>query len=340
MSYIKFSISLEGRSNLLNPSLRFEDDTAARPLDRPPPPAAPPGSPGKRSVVCATANHDRIELIEGGDRLRYALQSSVAGEVVFKAEIIAEDDGTFREVGTLSFGDGQDELRVSSAGTGTLLPGTHPGRTQGAATLRIDGGTGAFKGATGLVTQNFLVDDEGAFRDVHTAVISLGEGQGGGRVQGEERMRVRNVIDEKAFPVTADVSMEYVADLLVLTKATVMMVVDNHGNFVGVVSEVDLLRAVMPDVDSILDVEGTLNDALRVFIANGRTMAAQPIRRLVNSNPRTVAPDDELLAVATVMLKTDVRRLPVVEDGKFLGSISMADICWAVMSKWNGLMQQ
>jgi CBS domain-containing protein len=119
-----------------------------------------------------------------------------------------------------------------------------------------------------------------------------------------------------------------------------LMVVDGEGNFVGVVSEVDLLRSVMPDVDAILDVGGTLNDALSVFLTNGRAMADRPISRLVKGNPRTVAPDDELLAVATVMLKTDVRRLPVVERGKFVGSISLADVCWALLSKWNGLVHK
>lgn len=342
MRHIKYSMSLEGQSNLLAPSLRFEDDAGMARFDRPPLTAPENGSEGKarRSVVRSAARYDRIDLLEGVDQLTYALQSSAGNQAVFKAEITTEDGEVFREVGKVHFGDGQHELWVSSAGDGMLLPGAHPGRKQGAATLRVDGGTGVFKDATGFVTTNFVVDDEGAYRDVHTAVVALGDGQGGGLAKSEDRIRVRDVIDEKAFPVTADATMESVADLLVLTKASALMVVDDDGNFVGVLSEVDLLRAAMPDVDAILDVGGTLNDALGVFAANGRTLAARPIGRLVKSNPRTVAPDDELLAVATVMLKTDVRRLPVVKHGKFVGSISLADVCWAILSKWNGLTQK
>jgi CBS domain-containing protein len=52
-----------------------------------------------------------------------------------------------------------------------------------------------------------------------------------------------------------------------------------------------------------------------------------------------VSPDDELLAVATVMLRSHTRRLPVVRDGAFLGSISLSDICWAVLSRCNGIKQ-
>jgi CBS domain-containing protein len=342
MRHIKYTLSLAGRSNLLNPSLTVEAGTATAGLEKPGPQAAggAPAGRGQRAVVHAVARNDQIEIVDGADQLTYGLQSSVVGGVVFRAELTAGDDGTFRAAGKIAFGDGQHELQVSSAGVGTLLSGAHAGRKQGAGTLRIDGGTGAFEGATGLITTNFEVDDEGGYRDVHTAVIALGEAARPAPAQGDARLRIRDVIDEKAFPVTADVTMETVADLLVLTKASVMMVVDHDGSFVGVVSEVDVLRAAMPDVDAVLDVGGTLDDALDVFVANGRAMAGQPIGRLIHGNPRTVAPDDELLAVATVMLKTDARRLPVVDRGKFIGSVSLADICWAILSKWNGLMHQ
>lgn len=40
------------------------------------------------------------------------------------------------------------------------------------------------------------------------------------------------------------------------------------------------------------------------------------------------------------MLRSHSRRLPVVKDGAFLGSVSLTDICWAVLSRWNGLKQQ
>lgn len=334
MKHIKYCMSLSGRSNLLAPSLSLDADAAADP------PPARTNEGGARALVRASTPLDRIELLERTDQLTYALQSSAVNQASFRSELTLEGDDAFRQTGKIQFGDSQHELWLSSAGRGVLLPGARPGHRQGAATLRIDGGTGLFKDATGVVTSNFTVTEEGDYTDVHTAVISLGEEQRGGVAPAEQRLKVRDIIDEKAFPVTADASMELVADLLVLTKASTLMVVDRDGNFVGVISEVDLLRATMPDVDAILDVGGTLSDALHLFTTNGRALADRSISRLVKSNPRTVAPDDELLAVATVMLKTDVRRLPVVDRGKFVGSVALADICWAILSKWNGLIQK
>ncbi|MEI2581666.1 CBS domain-containing protein [Scytonema sp. PRP1] len=229
-------------------------------------------------------------------------------------------------------------LHISTLGSGQLLVSPDPKYQQGVVAFQINGGTGIFDNATGIITTNFLVGELGDYRDAHTATIFL-HGKVQDSVAEENRLLVRNVLDEKAFPVMIDASMEYVADLLALTNASELMVIDGEGNFIGVVSEVDLLQALIPDIDEILKLGGTLKDALNIFIRNGRDLAGQRIARLVKSNPRTVMPDDELLAVATVMLQGDIRRLPVVEHGKFVGSISLADICWAVLSKWNGIRQ-
>jgi predicted transcriptional regulator len=288
--------------------------------------------------VFATAQYDQINFQEGDAHLDYILQSSVQNKVVFEAHATQSDNELFEETGRILFGGSEHVLYISTLGSGQLLGSPAPGYKQGALTFQVNGGTGLFEKARGMITANFLVGELGDYQDAHTATIFL-QGKAEDSIAEEKRLLVRDVIDEKAFPVMIDASMEYVADLLALTNASELMVIDGEGNFIGVVSEVDLLQALIPDIDEILKVGGTLKEALNIFIRNGRDLAGQRISRLVKSNPRTVRPDDELLAVATVMLQGDVRRLPVIEHGKFVGSISLADICWAILSKWNGIRQ-
>jgi CBS domain-containing protein len=290
--------------------------------------------------VTATAEHDQIRYLEGAQHVALVLQSSVRNALAFEARITMDADGVLQQTGRVRFGDGEHALAVSTAGQGRLVPSPDPARRQGATTLQIDGGSGLFAGATGMITSNFLLDDSGAYRDLHTAVIFLPGEQAAAQAPGPPRMRVRDVLNEKAFPVTADVTMEYLADLMALTEFSEQMVVDHDGKFIGVVSEADLLRALIPDVEEIVKAGGTLDDAMRIFFQLGADLAAQPVGRLVRASPRTISPDDELLAVATVMLRSHSRRLPVVQNGAFLGSVSLTDICWAVLSRWNGLKQQ
>ena len=342
MKQLKYHMVFQGASNLLNPSQDVNSlagvSTDRRLFRAEYDPAEASNQLIADLNIAAIARYDQITFHEENTYLAYILQSSARNEVWFEAQTTQCDRGSFQAMGQICFGSDQHVLHISTLGQVQLLEVPEVHSYQGAIAFQVKGGTGVFDQATGMITANFLVNERGDYRDVHTATIFL-HGQPEDSVAQENRLLVRDVLDEKAFPIMADVSMEYVADLLALTDASQLMVIDGEGNFVGVVSEVDLLQALIPDIDEILRIGGTLKDALNIFICNGRDRAGQPIARLVTTNPRTVSPTDELLAVATVMLQSDIRRLPVVDQGKFVGSVALSDICWAVLSKWNGIRQ-
>jgi len=130
--------------------------------------------------------------------------------------------------------------------------------------------------------------------------------------------------------------MSLAAELLVLSHASDLMVVDEQGDYVGVLSEGDLLRAIMPDFEGLTESGASLEDAFRIFADAGKAYADQPIGRLVIRKSITVSPDDELLKAATAMVTKQIRRLPVVEEERLVGSISRADVCWAVLCETVG----
>jgi len=45
----------------------------------------------------------------------------------------------------------------------------------------------------------------------------------------------------------------------------------------------------------------------------------------------TISPGEDVLKAAGTMISHQIRRLPVVADGKLVGTISRADICRAVL---------
>jgi len=61
----------------------------------------------------------------------------------------------------------------------------------------------------------------------------------------------------------------------------------------------------------------------------------QPISRFVIYDAITLKPEDELLKSAVVMAKKNIRRLPVVQDKLFIGTVSRADICRAILTGGN-----
>lgn len=145
-------------------------------------------------------------------------------------------------------------------------------------------------------------------------------------------MRVRDVMDRRAARVRSTDPLRVGAELLVLTHSSDIAVVDEDNRFIGVLSEGDVLRELMPDFTGLEEARATIEDAYRIFAASGAKRTEDPVSRLTIRESITVRPDDELLEPAAVMVTKNIRRLPVVEDGRFVGTISRADICWALLS--------
>ncbi len=135
------------------------------------------------------------------------------------------------------------------------------------------------------------------------------------------------------YPVRVEITstMRRAAEIISLAEASDLMVVDNHRNFVGVLSEGDIIRAVLPNFDEIVAAGGSLDDAFRFFARKGRELAEHPIAPLVVRNAAVMKPTDEAAMAASIMVEKQIRRLPVVESGKLVGTVSRADICRAVV---------
>lgn len=145
-------------------------------------------------------------------------------------------------------------------------------------------------------------------------------------------MLIKDVFNTKIARLRASTDMKTAAELFCVTQVSDLMVVDDQDRFVGVVSEGDLIRAVMPDFEEVSSAGGSLEDAYRLFLETGHELADQRVERIIISNPITVAPEDPLLKAATIMIAKHIRLLPVVERDRLLGTVSRADICWGLLT--------
>jgi CBS domain-containing protein len=109
------------------------------------------------------------------------------------------------------------------------------------------------------------------------------------------------------------------------------MVVDGNDKFIGVLSEGDILRTALPDIDEIVDEGGTLDDAFRIFMKKGEELAGLPITPLIIREPIVLDPANHVAQAATILVQKQIRLLPVVKDGILVGTVSRADVCRAVV---------
>jgi CBS-domain-containing membrane protein len=90
-----------------------------------------------------------------------------------------------------------------------------------------------------------------------------------------------------------------------------IVVVEDYARVVGIVTERDLLRAV----------------AQRVRAAEAR------VRQWMTVDPVTIGPDTTIEEAARIMFDHNFRHLPVVEDGRALGIVSLRLLArWAFES--------
>ena len=143
--------------------------------------------------------------------------------------------------------------------------------------------------------------------------------------------RVADVLERDTACLSASADLMEAAALVARTRASDLMVLDDDGRFVGVLSEGDILRGCLPDLDAIVAAGGTLADGYRLFLARASDLSGASIDHLVIDQPLVAHPDDHVAKVATLMVERQIRRLPVVSDGHLHGTVSRADICQAVV---------
>jgi CBS domain-containing protein len=144
-------------------------------------------------------------------------------------------------------------------------------------------------------------------------------------------MQVKGIMSTQVALIRHSATLHHAAEIVARTGVGDLMVVDDEDTFVGVLSEGDILRNALPDFDEILEAGGTLYDAYQLFMRKGRQLSNKPIMPLVIHDPIVMHPDDHVARATAVLIERQIRRLPVVQDGRLVGTVSRANICQAVV---------
>jgi len=122
-------------------------------------------------------------------------------------------------------------------------------------------------------------------------------------------MEVRNLIGGAATVCGPDLSITAAADSMLGAGIGSLGVIDD-GVLIGIVTERDVLRAV----------------------AAGADPGAALVKDWMTPDPDSLSPDVDTTDAADWLLATGYRHLPVTENGKLLGVLSIKDILWALHS--------
>jgi CBS domain-containing protein len=145
-------------------------------------------------------------------------------------------------------------------------------------------------------------------------------------------MRARDAMVRAVVTASPDTTVEKLARLMINLRISGVPVLDGDGRLVGIVTEGDLLRRAET---------GTERHRSRwseLFSSNSR-LAAEYIKshakRVADIMTREVVSIDEMATLAEIadLLETkQIKRVPVVHDGRIVGIVSRADLLQVLAS--------
>jgi CBS domain-containing protein len=112
-----------------------------------------------------------------------------------------------------------------------------------------------------------------------------------------------------------------------------MMVTDDNGNLVGMISMYDILLILRPKHTHIWGMMDDIDLAGIVDIACEKTKSVL-VGDIMTPEVITITSQTHVLMILDIMIKKHVRRLPVLEDGKIVGIVYISDLFYNFLDRF------
>lgn len=111
-----------------------------------------------------------------------------------------------------------------------------------------------------------------------------------------------------------------------------IMVVDGYSHLLGMISMEDILYHLRPPFMNYELGDGPLWEGeLEVYLDRFTDLR---VEQVMSSPVITVSPGDDLMVVIDRMVKSKIRRLPVVEEERVAGIVYLSDVFYNVCEHW------
>jgi PTS system nitrogen regulatory IIA component len=136
----------------------------------------------------------------------------------------------------------------------------------------------------------------------------------------QDRITAEDIMNTDIVPVKTSDTLEEVARRLTIENVTGFPVVDERGNFLGEITERELIEYGMPKYTSLLSDLSfmTVGEPFEEYFKNEKTVTVQELYR---RNPISVDRKASIMEIGFLMVTKGNTRIYVVEKGKYYGMI-------------------
>ncbi|CAK0760521.1 Signal transduction protein [Gammaproteobacteria bacterium] len=145
-------------------------------------------------------------------------------------------------------------------------------------------------------------------------------------------MKVEDVMTRWVKTVSPDARLNEVAASMCLHRIPSLPVVEDTDRLVGIIAESDILRHLFPTLDIVIS-DGLDKMDFEAMEDDYHNLNKLKVSDLMNRKVFVVRPDMPVLKATSVMVHHKLRRIPVAEDRRLKGILSLGDVHKALLRK-------
>ena len=138
-------------------------------------------------------------------------------------------------------------------------------------------------------------------------------------------MKVKDILDRNTFTVFPETSLREVIKIFYEYNLTSLIIVNENNEVIGMVTYSDLFRLLFPDYSEIRNHGEYLFDPQSIELKN-KIYFDRPVKNLMTKFPEFIDMEMSAIEAAAIMKSYKIKQLPVTENGKLVGVISIKDL--------------
>lgn len=157
------------------------------------------------------------------------------------------------------------------------------------------------------------------------------------------QLRVRDLMTTQVITVKPTDTVRHAVIKMAVDNVSGAPVIDNRSHLLGMISQTDILRLILKyqqKLDSGTGGETLLNQPLDISDGQdgvvydiGEEIGNKTVEDIMVRTLITTTPDARIIEVLKMMMQSDIGRVPVLEQGVLVGTVSRSDIIFALYKK-------
>lgn len=142
-------------------------------------------------------------------------------------------------------------------------------------------------------------------------------------------MKVQDIMQTNVITISPNTEIKEIAKILCDHHISGVPVIDLFGNLIGIVSEGDLLhKETNPRVPDAVGFLGALiyYRGVKRYESDLKKLVALKASEIMTQEVITIDKNATIEEAASLMINQNVKRLPIMDNGKLIGIISRKDV--------------